>query len=72
MPKGNHLKMHLGDTPARQSLTRFIESKMLDQQVSAVLFGGGRIVHPCNELVNTLRVVFYEFGQILPQGIAHN
>jgi transposase len=28
-----------------------------------------RIVRPCTELVNALRAVLYEFGQIIPQGI---
>lgn len=57
---------------ARQPEMRFVEPKTPDQQARAVLFRGReRLVHQRTELVNALRAVLYEFGQIVPQGIAH-
>lgn len=57
---------------ARQPEMRFVEPKTPDQQARAVLFRGReRLVHQRTELVNALRAVLYEFGQIVPQGIAN-
>lgn len=57
---------------ARQPEMRFVEPKTRDQQARAVLFRGReRLVHQRTELVNALRAVLYEFGQIVPQGIGH-
>jgi transposase len=57
---------------ARQPEMRFVEPKTLDQQARAVLFRGReRLVHQRTERVNALRAVLYEFGQIIPQGLAH-
>lgn len=57
---------------ARQPEMRFVEPKTQDQQAKAVLFRGReRLVHQRTELVNALRAALYEFGQIVPQGIAH-
>jgi transposase len=51
---------------------RFVEPKTADQQARAVLFRAReRIVHQRTELVNALRAVLYEYGQVIPQGIAH-
>nr|WP_246299993.1 hypothetical protein [Sinorhizobium psoraleae] len=57
---------------ARQPEMRFVEPKTPAQQARAVLFRGReRLVHQRTELVNALRAVLYEFGQIIPQGVAH-
>ena len=57
---------------ARQPEMRFVEPKTQDQQARAALFRGReRLVHQRTELVNALRAMLYEFGQIIPQGIAH-
>ncbi|MFK3781808.1 IS110 family transposase [Agrobacterium sp. NPDC089420] len=57
---------------ARQPEMRFVEPKTRDQQARAVLFRGReRLVHQRTELVNALRAMLYEFGQIVPQGIGH-
>ena len=57
---------------ARQPEMRFVEPKTQDQQARAVLFRGReRLVHQRTELVNALRAMLYEFGQIVPQGIGH-
>lgn len=57
---------------ARQPEMRFVEPKTPDQQARAVLFRAReRIVHQRTELVNALRAVLYEYGQVIPQGIGH-
>ncbi|KJS10183.1 MAG: transposase, partial [Hoeflea sp. BRH_c9] len=57
---------------ARQREMRFVEPKTADQQARAVLFRAReRIVHQRTELVNALRAVLYEYGQVIPQGIGH-
>lgn len=57
---------------ARQPEMRFVEAKTPDQQARAVLFRvRERLVHQRTELANALRAVLYEFGQTVPQGIAH-
>jgi transposase len=57
---------------ARQPEMRFVGPKTADQQARAVLFRAReRIVHQRTELVNALRAVLYEYGQIIPQGIGH-
>jgi transposase len=57
---------------ARQPEMRFVEPKTADQQARAVLFRAReRIVHQRTELVNALRAVLYEYGQVIPQGIGH-
>lgn len=59
-------------TAARQPDMRFVEPKTAEQQARAVLFRGReRIVHQRTELVNALRAVLYEYGQIVPLGIGH-
>ena len=50
---------------------RFVEPKTAEQQARAVLFRAReRLVHQRTELVNALRGVLYEYGLIIPQGIA--
>lgn len=57
---------------ARQPEMRFVQPKTADQQARAVLFRAReRIVHQRTELVNALRAVLYEYGQVIPQGIGH-
>jgi transposase len=57
---------------ARQPEMRFVLPKTADQQARAVLFRAReRIVRQRTELVNALRAVLYEYGQAIPQGIAH-
>ena len=57
---------------ARQAEMRFVPPKTADQQSQAVLFRAReRIVRQRTELVNALRAVLYEYGQVIPQGIAH-
>lgn len=57
---------------ARQPEMRFVPPKTADQQARAVLFRAReRIVRQRTELVNALRAVLYEYGQAIPQGIAH-
>ena len=57
---------------ARQPEMRFVEPKTPDQQARAVLFRAReRIVHQRTELVNALRAVLYEYGQVVPLGIGH-
>ncbi|WP_245278382.1 hypothetical protein [Ensifer aridi] len=49
-----------------------LSQRPADQQARAVLFRAReRIVHQRTELVNALRAVLYEYGQVIPQGIAH-
>lgn len=57
---------------ARQPEMRFVEPKTPDQQARAVLFRAReRTVHQRTELVNALRAVLYEYGQVIPIGIGH-
>lgn len=59
-------------TAARQPEMRFVEPKTADQQARAVLFRAReRIVHQRTELVNALRGVLYEYGQVVPTGISN-
>ncbi|TIL19855.1 MAG: IS110 family transposase [Mesorhizobium sp.] len=59
-------------TAVRQPEMRFVEPKTPDQQARAVLFRAReRIVHQRTELVNALRAVLYEYGQVVPLGIGH-
>lgn len=59
-------------TAARQPEMRFVEPKTPDQQARAVLFRAReRIIHQRTELVNALRAVLYEYGQVVPLGIGH-
>jgi len=56
----------------RQPEMRFVEPKTPEQQARAVLFRAReRIVHQRTELVNALRAVLYEYGQVVPLGIGH-
>ncbi|GCD64459.1 hypothetical protein NBRC3280_0688 [Acetobacter pasteurianus NBRC 3280] len=51
---------------------RFVEPRTEAQQARGVLFRARqRLVHQRTELVNALRAVLYEFGLVVPQGIAH-
>lgn len=55
---------------ARQPEMRFVPPKTEEQQSRAALFRAReRLVHQRTELVNALRALFYEFGQVLPEGI---
>jgi transposase len=57
---------------ARQPEMRFVEPKSPEQQARAVLFRARmRAVHQRTELVNSLRSVLYEYGQVFPIGIGH-
>jgi transposase len=57
---------------AQRPEMRFVEPKCEGQQARAVLFRAReRLVHQRTELVNALRAVLYEFGNIVPQGIRH-
>jgi transposase len=57
---------------ARQPEMRFVVPKSEDQQARAVLFRGReRLVHQRTELVNALRGTLYEFGLVVPKGIAN-
>ncbi|RCL04172.1 transposase, partial [Acetobacter pasteurianus] len=57
---------------ARQPEMRFVEPRTEAQQARGVLFRARqRLVHQRTELVNALRAVLYEFGLVVPQGIAH-
>lgn len=56
---------------AQRPEMRFIVPKTTEQQARAVLFRAReRLVHQRTELVNALRGVLYEYGLIVPQGIA--
>lgn len=56
---------------AQRPEMRFTEPKTAEQQARAVLFRAReRLVHQRTELVNALRGVLYEYGVIVPQGIA--
>jgi transposase len=51
---------------------RFVASKTEDQQVRGVLFRcRDRLVRHRTELINALRAILYEFGLVVPKGIAH-
>lgn len=57
---------------ARQPEMGFVELHTEHQQARGVLFRARqRLVRQRTELVNALRAVLYEFGHIVPQGIAH-
>jgi transposase len=57
---------------AQRPEMRFVEPKSEDQQACAVLFRArGRLLHQRTELVNALRSVLYEYGHVVPAGIAH-
>lgn len=57
---------------ARQPEMRFVEPRTEHQQARGVLFRARqRLVRQRTELVNALRAVLYEFGHVVPQGIAH-
>ncbi len=57
---------------ARQPEMRFVVPKSEDQQTRTVLFRcRERLVRQRTELVNALRGVLYEFGLVVPKGIAH-
>ena len=57
---------------ARQPEMRFVVPKSEDQQTRAVLFRcRERLVRQRTELVNALRGMLYEFGLVVPKGIAH-
>ncbi|MEO9338645.1 IS110 family transposase [Mesorhizobium sp. SB112] len=57
---------------ARQPEMRFVKPKTPDQQARAVLFRAReRTVRQRTELVNALRAVLYEYGQVIPLGIGH-
>ena len=57
---------------ARQPEMRFVVRKSEDQQARAVLFRcRERLVRQRTELVNALRGMLYEFGLVVPKGIAH-
>jgi transposase len=56
---------------AQRPEMRFVEPKTEEQQARAALFRAReRLVHQRTELVNALRGLLYEFGHVLPQGIA--
>lgn len=55
---------------ARQAEMRFVSPKTADQQARAILFRAReRIVRQRTELMNALRAVLYEYGQVVPLGI---
>ncbi len=55
---------------ARQPEMRFVSPKTADQQARAILFRAReRIVRQRTELMNALRAVLYEYGQVVPIGI---
>lgn len=57
---------------AQRPEMRFVQPKSEDQQACAVLFRAReRLLHQRTELVNALRSVLYEYGHIVPKGIAH-
>lgn len=56
---------------AQRPEMRFVGAKSEDQQARAMLFRGReRLVHQRTELMNALRSNLYEYGHIVPQGIA--
>ncbi len=51
---------------------RCVEPKTSEQQAQAVIFRGReRLVHQRTELVNALRGIFCECGDVFPTGLAH-
>jgi len=57
---------------AQRPEMRFVQPKSEDQQACAVLFRAReRLLHQRTELVNALRSVLYEYGHVIPKGIAH-
>lgn len=59
-------------TAAQRPEMRFVEPKTQDQQAKGILFRAReRIVHQRTELVNALRAALYEYGHVVPLGIAH-
>ncbi|RWN57666.1 MAG: IS110 family transposase [Mesorhizobium sp.] len=57
---------------AQRPEMRFVQPKSEEQQACAVLFRAReRLLHQRTELVNALRSVLYEYGHIIPKGIAH-
>jgi transposase len=57
---------------ARQPEMRFVVPKSESQQARAVVFRcRERLIHQRTELVNALRGTLYEFGLVVPKGIAH-
>jgi transposase len=57
---------------AQRPEMRFVQPKSEDQQACAVLFRAReRLLHQRTELVNTLRSVLYEYGHVVPKGMAH-
>lgn len=57
---------------AQRPEMRFVQPKSEAQQACAVLFRTReRLLHQRTELVNALRSVLYEYGHIVPKGIAH-
>lgn len=56
---------------AQRPEMRFVEPKSAEQQARALLFRSrGQRVHQRTELVNALRSYLYEYGHVLPIGIA--
>jgi transposase len=56
---------------AQRPEMRFVEPKTKKQRAKAVLFRSReRLVHQRTEQVNALRAVLYEYGYVIPQGIA--
>lgn len=56
---------------AQRPEMRFVEPKSTDQQARALLFRTReQLVHQRTELVNALRSYLYEYGHVLPIGIA--
>lgn len=55
---------------ARQPEMRFVQPKTSEQQARAALFRAReRVVRQRTELVNALRSMLYEYGQVIPLGI---
>jgi len=56
---------------AQRPEMRFVESKSKEQRAKAVLFRSrDRLVHQRTEHVNALRAILYEYGYVIPKGIA--
>lgn len=56
---------------AQRPEMRFVGAKSEDQQARAMLFRGReRLVHQRTELMNAVRSNLYEYGHVVPQGIA--
>ncbi|MFM8858889.1 MAG: IS110 family transposase, partial [Methylocystis sp.] len=56
---------------AQRPEMRFVESKSKEQRAKAVLFRSrDRLVHQRTEQVNALRAILYEYGYVIPKGIA--